>query len=271
MNERVELSRRMLSEAEIRLRDFNAAVSNEERSKITDLRRFARLLETSQRNMQWIIEAPKIFELLPEDISSAHTINKELSNILKIIYGMIYNYSNRKSMRVKETDESRWLILKEGRGLLLPDEVCRIDEFIALLDNAPKIDSAALWERSREQRLQEISRMLSEGFTYGEATNAPPILNQSEEDFRAALKAINDNLVEQIKIIEHCLDRWFSFGESPPPYYAWRVAVILRKAKEYGREREFLRVYLKNFQSPLEGRRDRMLRERAQSLGLEQP
>ncbi|WP_324260181.1 hypothetical protein U4960_08270 [Altererythrobacter sp. H2] len=271
MNERVELSQRMLAEAEIRLRNFTAAISDKKIPRITDLRRFARLLETSQRNMKWVIEAPQFFNLRHEDVEFAHRMNKELSNLLKTIYGMIYDLPLQRSKRTKNLDDTQKFINEEGNGLLSQAEVDRIDDLIDLLDKAPKIDAAALWESSREQRSQEISRMLSEGLTYGEATNAPPILNQSEENFRTELKAINNDLVEQIKIIEHCLDRWFSVGEAPPPYYAWRVAVILRKAKEHGREREFLRVYLKNFQSLFEGRRDRMLRERAQSLGLEPP
>lgn len=156
--------------------------------------------------------------------------------------------------------------------MLTPIEIERVDSFIRTLEAAQPVDYMALHRSTREQRLSEIGRMFSDGLTFGEATNGPPILNQPEEEFRAALKSIDNDVTEQIKIIEHCLPRWFTMGDFPPPYYAWRIVVILRKAKEHDRERKFLRAYLINFRSRFGGsRRDEMLIDRAAKMGIELP
>ena len=272
MNERVDLSRRMLSEAEIRLRDFGAALSNEKTPRTSELKRLARLLATSQRNMQWIAEAPSFFGLRQADINSAAKLNIDIANCMKKIHAKISEISSDKTTGRRKARNIEWAVRSEGNGVLSPVEIHRIDALIRALDEAPTIDHETLWRNAEGQRRLEIDRVFSGGLSFGEATNAPPILNQPEESFRAELKAIDNDLVEQIKIIEHCLPRWFSMGEFPPPYYALRIAVILRKSKESGREREFLRAYLTNFRSRFGGSRtDEKLVERAQKLGIELP
>lgn len=216
--------------------------------------------------MQWIYEAPPSFDLQEGDKDDSIKLIVIIDDLKRDINLLISEFYPEKTRKID------WSIDPKGRGLLTQFEIDAIDAFIRLLDEAPIIDHVALWENSKEKRLLQIDRMLSEGLSYGEATNAPPILNQSEESFRAALKTINNDLVEQIKIIEHFLPRWHSFGDFPPPYYAWRIAVILRKSKEHGREREFLRIYLRHFRSSLRGSRgDERLVERAAAMGLELP
>lgn len=106
-----------------------------------------------------------------------------------------------------------------------------------------------------------------EGQTYGQATGGLSVLNQpSEEAFRAELKATDNDLGRQISIVNEALDGWFDQGEIPAPYYAWRVAVILGKAKRKAEEAAFLAAWCKHF-GTTKGNRYEMIAARAVKLG----
>jgi len=223
--------------------------------------------------MDWIIQTSSWFEFPPNCIGQAQELKPILENLIDSINAQIIKNQNQRSPGKKKRDNRTDLTISlEGNGILTPTEIERIDALIGVLEEAPPVDYVALHKSTEEQRLSEIRKMFSEGLTFGEVTNAPPILNQPEEEFRVALRSIDNDIIEQIKIIEHCLPRWFFMGQFPPPYYAGRIAVILRKAKEYGRERKFLRAYLVNFRSRLgKGRADEWLIERAEKMGIVLP
>ena len=223
--------------------------------------------------MDWIVDAPSFFDLPSECVAQAKSLKPQIKNMINNINLQISENQRRRSGGKRNAGYIQDLTISlEGSGILTAAEINRIDCFIKLLEEAPFVDYMVLHERSKEQRLLEIEKVFSDGLTFGEATNAPPILNQPEKEFCAALKAINNDIIEQIKIIEHCLPRWFSMGDFPPPYYAFRIAVILRKAKEHGRERKFLRAYLINFRSRFGGSRmDETLIERAEDMEIELP
>jgi hypothetical protein len=273
MNERVKLCHRMLSEAEKRIDEFNKTLESESRRRTTELRRPLDLIGTSQRDMDWIIENSSLFKLPYACVDQAEELKPIIRNLMKAIYAQITENQTQRSGGKKVSHESHVLAISmEGNGILTLSEVERIDALIMLLEEAPPVDYASLWERTKEQRLSEIDKIFSGGLSFGEVTNAHPILNQPEEDFHSALKAIDNNIIEQIKIVEHYLPRWFSMGEFPPPYYAWRIVVILRKAKEHGREQKFLRAYLINFRSRFGGSRtNEKLVERAEKMGVVLP
>ncbi len=223
--------------------------------------------------MDWIVDASSWCDLPSDYVAQAKNLKPQIKSLINNINLQIAENQHRRSGGKRNTGYSQNLTISlEGNGILTPAEINRIDCFIKALEEAPFVDYMALHERTTEQRRSEIDRMFSVGLTFGEATNAPPILNQPEKEFRAALKAIDNDIIEQIKIIEHCLPRWFSMGDFPPPYYAFRIAVILRKAKEHGRERKFLRAYLINFRSRFGGSRcDETLIERAEAMEIELP
>jgi hypothetical protein len=272
MNERRDLACRMLYEANHRLNEFGLILASESRTKTTQLRRPLDLLKTSYRNMDWIVDAPSFFDLPSECVAEAKSLKPQIKSMINNLKLQIAENQYQRSGGKRNTSYSQdSTISLEGNGILTLAEISRIDSFIRVLEEAPVVDDIALRETAQKLYSSEIDRMFSDGLTFGEATNAPPILNQPEKEFRAALKAIDNDIIEQIKIIEHCLPRWFSMVDWPPPYYAFRIAVILRKAKEHGRERKFLRAYLIKFCSRIGGRTVETLIERASDMGIELP
>ena len=141
-----------------------------------------------------------------------------------------------------------------------------LDALIARLNNTEPLNQIG------EQKLYALfmskitTTMLSTGETYGKASGGLSILNQSEENFRKELQSIDNDIERQISIFQESLDRWFNHGETHPPYYPWRIAVILSKLGKKGKEREFLAAYCRHFLNR-KGDRDEKIVARAKKLG----
>lgn len=115
------------------------------------------------------------------------------------------------------------------------------------------------------------SGVLEGGISWGEALGFPEVYLNGQDQFFFHLKSTQDSLLEQVKTFSHFVSNWFSTGNHPPPYYADRICVLLRKAKLFDLEREFLAAYFKHFWSERGSVKDRKLGERAKKVGLEIP
>lgn len=149
------------------------------------------------------------------------------------------------------------------------DEYELLDALVDRLNNTPVMTAAqeaALDAKRRELMNDWIGGMLDEGLTYNQASGGPEIYNQPEADFKDELKRTDSNLRVQIDRFDAALDRWFETGEGHPPYWPWRIAVILSKRKELEREKRFLAAYCRHFWNR-KGRRDEMILERAEKKG----
>ena len=139
----------------------------------------------------------------------------------------------------------------------------------ALIQRLEESDRLSIREANRLERQafdNALSGMLDDGESYGAAMGGLKILNQPEHDFQAELKSINNNLFAQIDILNEALDNWFAKGVAPPPYYAWRIAIILSKAKRLDDEKRFLAAWCRHF-GDWKGRRYEDLAKRAEKKG----
>ena len=118
----------------------------------------------------------------------------------------------------------------------------------------------------RAFREAAIKRMLETGATHGAATGDHPMYNQSEADFRQHIKNTDNDLLTQISTFNFGLDRWFKFGETHPPYFPYRIAVIISKRKELDWEKRFLASYCRHFRDRI-GNRDEKITQRALKKG----
>jgi hypothetical protein len=94
------------------------------------------------------------------------------------------------------------------------------------------------------------------------------ILMQPEDNFRAELRSIDNDLSRQVGILQEGFDIWFKIGAIVPPYYAWRVAIILAKAKRAEDEKAFLAAWCRHFNRPIGGRFSALI-ERARKRGVD--
>lgn len=105
--------------------------------------------------------------------------------------------------------------------------------------------------------------------TLGQVSRAPDIYSLPEAEFRAALKAIKDDLSEQLVIYRGFAERWFDNANMyVPPGYPDRIATILRKAKLFDLEKTFLAAHLRHFWAERGSSTDKKLAIRAKKIGL---
>lgn len=147
--------------------------------------------------------------------------------------------------------------------------MAKAEKLEALIQRLEESDRLSIREANRLERQafdKALGGMLDNGESYGTAMGGLKILNQPEQEFRAELKSIDNNLSAQIDIVNEALDNWFAKGVTPPPYYAWRIAIILSKAKRLDDEKQFLAAWCRHF-GDWKGRRYEDLAKRAEKKG----
>lgn len=126
-----------------------------------------------------------------------------------------------------------------------PAPIISTDAFRELLELIEDLKARPVLSREdckrlgAEHRKRALDQMLS-GASWGETHNAPTILQQNEDDFRAELRRIANDLGEQVAITKEIVENRWSIGEPLFPYYPRRIAIILRKAKLHKAECNFL-------------------------------
>lgn len=155
------------------------------------------------------------------------------------------------------------------------------DDFMALVRLTRRMEEMPLeaiagandrLKRHREQEREQAWQQIVSGQATTIKWQSPiAILDLDEPAFREALKDTSNDLAAQVDRVERFVARWLEVGELPAPYYADRIAVILRKAKDFEMEQRFLAAYLKLFWTPLRGTADQKIVDRAKKIGIPTP
>jgi hypothetical protein len=162
----------------------------------------------------------------------------------------------------------RVLSKRDNAGInLMMDENAKLAPLTKRLKDSPILSHEDADKLRRAALSANMDKILS-GQTYGEATGGLAILNQDEATFKAELKSIDNDLGRQVEIVNEALDNWYEKGQVPPPYYAWRIAVILSKTKKKEEEKAFLEGWCKHFGDSKGGRRYEALAARAKKMGV---
>lgn len=127
--------------------------------------------------------------------------------------------------------------------------------------------TAADLERFEEEKRERFRSVMTKcEIIPDQSKEAPPFLSLPEADFRAHLRTIDNDLVEQVAIVDRGFTIYVQTGEIPAPYFPWRIAVILRKAKREDLEERFLAAWLKHFEGRGGGARYGQLAARFRKL-----
>lgn len=145
------------------------------------------------------------------------------------------------------------------------------DDIVALLALAERLErmdtlSHEHLERLGKRRRAIVLEMLATGKTYGETSGMPDFLALPEAEMRSELRAIDNDLSEQVSIVDRSFVAYLERGEIPAPYYAWRIAIILRRAKRSDLEERFLAAWCKHFGDRGNGTRYRQLTDRYKKI-----
>lgn len=132
---------------------------------------------------------------------------------------------------------------------LSSDLARKVDDLIRLFADEPVMDDNKREHLYRQTTRAATAKMLDEGITYGQASGAPEFLNQDEESFRTFMKQADQDLGWQCDTVTDSFNRYLETGEIPAPHYSMRIAVLLRKAKDFDREKRFLEAWCKHFPS----------------------
>lgn len=135
------------------------------------------------------------------------------------------------------------------------DQIDRLLALIQTLQHEAPLPIAEARRRHKAFSSAVMDRMFKDGISYGQASSAVlgpgqnPLehLNQDQDAVRAYLHGIDNDLGAQLAILEGAFSLWFSIGEVVAPYYAWRVALILRKAKRRDLELKWLAAWCRHF------------------------
>lgn len=122
-----------------------------------------------------------------------------------------------------------------------------VDELIQEFINAPVMSEAERDKLYRQSSKNAISRMLDNPQTFGEASEAPEFLNQDEASFRQFLKTADQDLQWRCETVKTSFRKYLTSGEIQAPHYPMRIAILLSKAKDFDRERQFLAAWCKHF------------------------
>lgn len=151
-------------------------------------------------------------------------------------------------------------------GTLSADLAKKVDDLVRVFGETPVMAEKERTRLADKFTRAAITKVLDEGITYGQASGAPSFLNQDEDSFRTFIKEVDQNLDWQCDTVAAAFDRFWETGEVPAPHYPMRIAVLLRKAKDFDRERQFLAAWCKHFPSG-NGRTFGKLLERAKKVG----
>ena len=149
---------------------------------------------------------------------------------------------------------------------LSADLANKVDSLIHSFTETPVMADKKRSRLSDTFRRDAIARAFDEGLTYGQASGAPAFLNQDENSFPRFIKEVDQNLDWQCDTVAAAFEHFQETGEIPAPHYPMRIAVLLRKAKDFDRERHFLLVWCRHFSSG-NGATYGKLVERAKKVG----
>ena len=154
-----------------------------------------------------------------------------------------------------------------------------LEELIFLMQSRERVSSEEI-ELMRKNRRPDFLRDTKEQIEQklsnirGEA-NSMEFLTGPFDEVRNFISSQNNNIDFQIETTKNCFLEYFRIGLTPPPYYPFRIAVILRKANLVAVEQRFLEAWVSHFPDDIGGsftslleRLEKITKKKAELIGL---
>ncbi|MGX9182007.1 hypothetical protein [Mesorhizobium sp. BHbdii] len=228
------------------IRDRASLIAEMERSlstntelAITALRKPQAKVASHLKQLDWQIAEYNRAGVSSELIALAERQKQKLARLAEEIDSRIKARQAQRPARKPLLSDSR----------LSPELAEKIDDLIDLFAREPIMDDKKRERLSRQATRAATQKMLDEGLTYGEGSGAPDFLNQDDASFRAFMKTADQDLAWQCDTVSDAFRHYLITGEIPAPHYPMRVAVLLRKEKDFEREKRFLAAWCRHFPS----------------------
>lgn len=140
---------------------------------------------------------------------------------------------------------------------------------ISRLVNTPLLKMESIHDARLRFVESRTIRVFEKGESWGTASDDLPIYTLPQNEFFSLLRMTDNNIQVQIERFNFGLDRWFTLGESHPPYFPWRIIMILSKCGERDLEMRFLHAYCTHFFDGARNgsKKDQLIVERAIGKG----
>jgi hypothetical protein len=143
------------------------------------------------------------------------------------------------------------MVQLSAEGTQATHSSARNDDVEALLALVDRMITVSPMSASRAEMVRRdyIVRLSKDPAAFSRMRAEDPLTHLALPDGEreAAMKAMNNDLGAQVKIVRDSFDHWLTTGTPAAPYYAHRIAVILRKAERQDLERQFLEAWLRHF------------------------
>lgn len=207
---------------------------------ITALRKPEAKIASHLKQLEWQVAEYHRVGVSMDLISLAERQRALLAKLAEKVAASIKAKQARRSPRKAPVSNSQ----------LSSDLANKVDELIRLFADSPVVDNDQRELLHLEAKRANTAKMLDEDLTYGQASGAPDFLNQDEESFRTFMKQVDQDLAWQCETVTAAFEQFLKTGEIPAPHYPMRVAILLRKAKDLIREKQFLAAWCKHFPPP---------------------
>ncbi len=145
-----------------------------------------------------------------------------------------------------------------GAVVLTENQIAEVDSLTVLMGSHRKISAAEIEVLRKAQRpdfSHDTEDEMKQKYAKLRGEGGPLLFLKGDFDEVQNFLRERDNQIEfQIETTRNCFVHYLETGEIPPPYYPFRIAVILRRAKLILREKFFLEAWLKHFAGVVGGR-----------------
>ncbi len=130
-------------------------------------------------------------------------------------------------------------------------QISSVEELVSFLQSQRRL-SAADVELLKKQRLPNYLSDTKEQIATKLAllqSNANPLwfLGGETAEVREFLRTRDNDLDFHLDTVRKCFVAYFRDGETPPPFYPYRIAVMLRKGRLHTLEQAFLEAWVSHF------------------------